>query len=264
MDRYVEPFLGGGAVFFYLLAEGRLKSCKYITLCDMNPKLINAWVQVRDDVRSLTAYLDYIDREAEKAYELDADGEFYLKVRARYNDPDVPNLEQAALMLWLNRNGFNGLYRESKRSGYNVPWGQYAPARKLDRRNLLLVNKALKGVSLVCGDFTVTMTRPTPGTLIYCDPPYAKLGDSSFVAYLDKGFDEEQHRRLASAAVRVGEAGGKALVSNSCTPFALELFEDKGLLVRDLVSQTMISRSADTRGATREILGITKHAFKRA
>src|SRR5215510_13305904 len=193
-SRYVEPFVGSGAVFFDLLNTGRLTRCK-ILLCDVNPDLIGCYWTVRDRTDDVIRELSALAREYRRA-----GSECYYDVRDRRFNPSRADLqsrasnpgevasrytpELAAMLIFLNRTGFNGLFRLNRRGGFNVPVGRYTNPRICDEAHLKAVASALSSpsVTLTLRSFDRTLAEAGEGDFVYCDPPYAPLSPTSSFA----------------------------------------------------------------------------------
>lgn len=217
ITKYAEPFVGGGAVLFDILSKYKLSE---VYISDTNLELINAYTAVRDYVDELiyrleimqTEYesLDYEDR---KIYYYDK-REVFNELKAKPCRSD--SLGRAALLIFLNRTCFNGLYRVNKKNMFNVPMGRYKNPMICDRDNLKSVSAKLKNVIIVCADFHTSDSFIDDNTFVYFDPPYRPLTESSsFTAYNDFVFDDEAQLSLARFADVVNGKGAKFLISNS-------------------------------------------------
>jgi len=226
--RYIEPFVGSGAVFFDLLNRGQLAGRK-IQLCDVNPDLIGCYWMVRDrtdaviralralarDYRSdgYTAYYDVRDRRFNpQRAELRSRSQNAIEIASRYTP------ELAAMLIFLNRTGFNGLFRLNRGGGFNVPVGRYTNPRICDDENIQAVAASLSGagVSIDLRPFHETLAETGRGDFVYCDPPYAPLSrTSSFAHYTAEGFSAFDQRRLQQAVIAACRRGARVVVSNS-------------------------------------------------
>ncbi|HXI57622.1 MAG TPA: Dam family site-specific DNA-(adenine-N6)-methyltransferase [Polyangia bacterium] len=202
IDTYYEPFVGGGAVFFALAAAGRFRRA---VLADANQELILCYVAVRDEVDQV------IDALVRYRYDKDA---FYA---ARAVDPESLTLPaRAARLIYLNRAGYNGLYRVNKSGLFNVPFGRHQKLVICDEPRLRAASAALKDVDIRCQDFAVSVETATSRDFVYFDPPYVPLSrTSSFTAYAQGRFGNEEQRRLAATLRHLGNNGVPALLSNS-------------------------------------------------
>ena len=210
-SRYVEPFLGGGAVFFHLKPERAL-------LGDSNPELMEAFHVVQEDVQALIAALD---RHA--PHVLDRD--YYYELRsAAPNDP----VARAARFIYLNKTCYNGLYRVNRQGAFNVPFGRYKrPPGLYDAENLLAASRLLQDADLHQQDFAETMASAGEGDLVYLDPPYDPLSATpNFTGYTRASFGREAQERLADAFRAAAARGARVLLNNSDTPLVRELYRD--------------------------------------
>jgi DNA adenine methylase len=203
MRTYLEPFVGGGAVFFALVASG--KRFERAVLGDANEELIRCYQAVRDDVRGVIRVLG--------PYKYDR--AFYYRLRDR--EPEkLTDARRAARLIYLNRCGYNGLYRVNRSGRFNVPFGRYKDPVVCDAPRLEAASRALQRVRLVHGDFEETLRGARSGDFAYLDPPYVPLSaTSSFTAYAQTPFDGAAQARLAAALRDLGARKVRALLSNS-------------------------------------------------
>lgn len=209
--RYVEPFLGGGAVFFHLRPGKAL-------LGDSTPELMEAYRVVKEEVEALMAALD---RHAPHVL----DSEYYYQLRAEHPTSVV---ERAARFIYLNKTCYNGLYRVNRQGQFNVPFGRYKrPPSLYDAKNLRAVSELLSEAELRCVDFTETMAAAGPGDLVYLDPPYDPLSaTANFTGYTRASFGREEQERLAVAVRAAAARGALVLLNNSDTPLVRALYKD--------------------------------------
>ena len=212
--RYVEPFLGGGALYFWLAPARAI-------LGDLNGELIDAFRAVRDDVERVMAALD------RHRY----DREHYYDVR-RLRPEDLPPAERAARFIFLNKTGYNGLYRVNRQGDFNVPFGRYrTPPRLYDPANLRDAAALLAGAELVHGRYQETLARARPGDFVYLDPPYQpRSASANFTRYTPAGFSVDDQRQLAEQFRRLCGLGAFVMLSNSDTPLVRELYRDFNLV----------------------------------
>ena len=215
ITRYAEPFVGGGAVLFDILAKYELEA---VYISDINAELINTYRAVRDNVSELIGRLQKM-----QAVYLPLDSEarrkVYITNRERFNSitlGSAVNVEKAALMIFLNRTCFNGLYRVNKKGLFNVPIGSYRNPLICDTENLQAVSQKLQNVEIVCGDYTKAADFIDRHTFVYFDPPYRPLTETAnFTSYTDVEFDDDEQIRLAAFVNMMGVKGAKVVVSNS-------------------------------------------------
>ncbi len=244
---YYEPFLGSAAVFLHLKAQGLVRKA---VLSDANPKLIEVHRAVRDHVGKL---LDALD-------ELPCDDwrERYYDVREAYNDGPQRGVAHAARFIWLNRAGFNGLYRENRAGEFNVPVGRYAALSFPSREHFQAVSDLLRGVELVEGTFDQVMGEASDGDHVYCDPPYVPLSETaSFTGYCKSPFDIAEQKQLALLARKAAFKGARVVLSNHDLPVVRnELYPSASgfeHVARPRVARA-ISRAARSRGRVAEVI----------
>lgn len=245
---YHEPMVGGGALFFALAAEGRLRRAR---LSDVNPELVNVWRSLRDEP---SAVIERLEALAGTLTEED-----FYRIRAQ-RTAELTTVERAARFIYLNKTCFNGLYRENSKGIFNVPFGRYKNPRVLDRENLERVSATLGGVAIDEQPFAAILDHAQPGDFVYFDPPYHPLStSSSFTAYSKGGFGEEGQRALAMVFATLARRGVKVLLSNSFTLLTRKLYDQKGLRLEVVAANRAINSKADGRGEVKEILVSGKH-----
>ena len=246
---YFEPFLGSASVFLYLRSEGLIDRA---VLSDVNPKLIGLHTSIRDDVEGVLKALDSLPKEDWR--------DRYYDVRERFNEGPFEGCEHAADFLWLNRAGFNGLYRENRSGKYNVPIGSYASVKLPSDEHFRAVSALMQGVELVSASYRDVLGRAGRGDQVYCDPPYVPLSmTANFTGYSSQPFDYAEQRGLADAAMAAGTRGARVVLSNHDLPVVRkELYaQDAGFehAARPRVARA-ISRSAHKRKAVREMIAV--------
>lgn len=240
-DLYVEPFLGGGALFLELYRQGRIKKA---ILNDRNPELIRTWRMIRDNPTGVI--------NSYKQWQSDEDT--YYKVRA-LETQTLSEVDQAARVLWLNRHCFNGLYRLNRDGRFNVPFGRYKKPYVLDEENIHAVSEALSHTTLFQLDFSGVIAMAGEGSFVYCDPPYWPVSKTaSFTAYDGQTFQEADQRRLAQAFSQLSTRGGVGMLSNSWTPETVALYEEFELKVDRVYCRRSINRNAKGRGPVAEVM----------
>jgi DNA adenine methylase len=234
-DRYFEPFLGGGALFFALRPKRGV-------LSDVNREIIDCYTAVRDDVGGLVRAL------REHRYE----SKHYYAVRDA--DPrTMPLAERAARTIFLNKTGFNGLYRVNRAGKFNVPFGRYAKPAICDEKNLRACSAALADVELIAGDFEKTAAHASPGDFVYFDPPYVPLSrTAAFTAYAAGGFDLDAQSRLAGLFSKLAARGVEVLLSNSDVPEIRALYAP--FAIETIHATRVINSKATRRGPITELL----------
>lgn len=239
--RYHEPFVGGGALFFHLAQQRTLP--RGAVLSDNNERLMRAYKGVRDTVE------DVIDRLRSYPHEKD----FYLRMREEQIDARC-DAEVAAWLIYVNRTGFNGLYRVNQQNRFNVPFGDYAKPKICDPENLRACSRALSSAELRCEPFDLVAERAEPGDFVYFDPPYVPLSaTSSFTSYTASGFGITHQQKLADVARSLKARGVHVLVSNSSAPLVRELYGEHFFTVEVKAARSVNSRG-DGRGKVVELL----------
>lgn len=238
-NRYFEPFIGGGALFFELQPEQA-----YIS--DMNEELINLYSVVRDNVYDLIK--DLSKHEVSK--------EYFLEIRnidrtEQYTE--LSDVERASRFIYLNRTCFNGMYRVNSQGQFNVPFGYYKNPRIIDENNLLNCSELLKKTEIKCADFSEILTKVKKGDFVYFDPPYVPLNEtSSFTSYTKDGFDINMQFKLRDVCDELATMGVKFMLSNSDTKLVNELYANYE--IKKVFASRQINANADGRGKITEVL----------
>lgn len=226
-NQYIEPFVGAGAVFFRLVnlgligANPRLRRLPAI-LNDLNAELISVYRVVRD-------HLDELIDELARHQNHVGDEAYYYYIRDGDHAPDFAQSSasvRAARTIFLNKTGYNGLYRVNSKGYFNVPFGRYTNPTVLDRPALKAAQRSLQRVELMGSDFTQPLRRARKHDFVYIDPPYQPLSrTANFVAYTTAGFGWDQQERLAEWIGRLAKRGCYVLVNNADTPEIEALYE---------------------------------------
>lgn len=217
INKYAEPFVGGGAVLFDILSKYDLEG---IYISDINAELINTYNIIRYYIDELIDMLMVMQNEF-VPMNTDDRKEYYIKKRERFNylkvncNEDI-NIEKAALMIFLNKTCFNGLFRVNKKGLFNVPMGSYKNPMICDEKNLRAVSEKLQDVTIVCGDYRESADFIDDRTFVYFDPPYRPITDTaSFTAYSENLFNDEEQIELAKFVDDMHKKGAKVVISNS-------------------------------------------------
>jgi len=234
-NLYIEPFVGGGAVFFHLLPHQAI-------LIDSNEELINFYLVVRDNLEELLRDL----RKHKNTRE------YYYSVRAL--DPqELSPVERASRFLYLNKTAYNGLWRVNSQGKHNVPFGRYKNPKIVDEPNLRSVAEALKHAQILCDDFGRVLEFARSGTFVYLDPPYYPLSDTAnFTGYTPGAFGPEDQKRLAAVFRELDRRGCLVMLSNSDTPFIRELYS--GYDIQVVYARRAINCRPDRRGPITELV----------
>jgi DNA adenine methylase len=265
--RYIEPFFGSGAVFFDLCASGRLRGHAAI-LTDANPDLIGCYEAVRD---APDAVADTLDTLAE-SHARDERAHYYAVRDERFNplrderrtaDGGIAYTpELAAMFIYLNRTGFNGLFRVNGRGAFNVPLGRYDRPRICDRVKLARVAEALAapGVQLQRRSFESAVDIAEGGDFLYFDPPYSPVSPSSnFTSYTATGFSADDQRQLHQLVIAAAKRGCHVLLSNSTAADVVALYDTKAtrdvrLRPHVVPARRAVNSNAAKRGPVNELL----------
>jgi len=256
---YIEPFVGSGAVLFWLLSE--FPNMKKAVINDINKELIDTYRTIAENPEQLIAILNSLQieyhaleeqQEAKKAY--------YYQKRALFNSKCEEKVMQSALFIFLNRTCFNGLYRVNSKNEFNVPIGSYKRPMICDKENILAVSKALQKVEIICGDFEQTIHYTKENTLFYFDPPYKPLSETSnFNAYAKDNFDDSEQIRLRDFCHKLNNLNHYWILSNSDVKgkdennhFFDDLYVD--FTIKRVLAKRTINANPKKRGALNELL----------
>ena len=254
---YVEPFVGGGAVMFWILQA--YPNIEHAVINDINEELICTYRVIKDNVEKLIAQLSRIQEEY---IPLDSDSRkiYFLAKRAQFNTKRTTPIETATLFIFLNRTCFNGLYRVNSKGEFNVPHGKYANPRICDADNLRACSEVLQKVEILCGDFAETGRYAGPDTLFYFDPPYKPITEtSSFTSYAKEGFNDDEQIRLRDFCDQISKENALFIASNSDPKDVnpKENFFDtiyNHFVIKRVSAARMINSDASGRGAISELM----------
>ena len=271
---YIEPFVGSGAVFFDLYNAGRLRG-KHVVLIDSNADLIGCYEAVRDRPREVARALD----DLAAGHAGDPRGHYYdvrdnrfNPLRRRLRDADghiAYSAELAAMLIYLNRTGFNGLFRLNSKGEFNVPAGRYEKPKIADRDRLLKVSDALgsSGAQLVAGSFETSLQCAHAGDFLYFDPPYAPVSETArFTSYTSRAFGTGDQQRLQQVVVDLVRRGCHVVVSNSTAKEIEGLYDANvearaaGLTAHRATARRSVNSNAQRRGPVTEYLITNIHA----
>lgn len=260
-NKYAEPFIGGGAVFFDILNRYDLES---IYISDTNADLINAYIVIKNNIFELIGILKKMEDEFLSLDELKKK-EYYLSKRERFNELKIENnscddVLKAAHLIFLNKTCFNGLYRVNSKGLFNVPMGSYKNPLICDEKNIVTISEKLKNVEIVCADFKNSESFIDESTFVYFDPPYRPITNTaSFTAYTSSNFNDNKQIELANFAKKINEKGAKIVISNSDPKntdekdnFFDELYSD--FIIKRVEANRMINSNGKGRGKIRELL----------
>jgi len=212
---YIEPFVGSGAVLFWML--NNFPNLQKAVINDINEDLINTYKTIASRPKELISILETLQKEYHGLEEKDeAKKEFYYSKRDLYNKRKEEQSGQAALFIFLNRTCFNGLYRVNRKNEFNVPMGSYKRPTICDKENILAISQALQKVEIFCGDYEETLNQVDKNTLFYFDPPYKPLSEtSSFNSYAKDEFNDQEQIRLRDFCHKLNLLNYTWILSNS-------------------------------------------------
>ena len=211
---YIEPFVGGGAMLFYMLQ--RYPNIEHAVINDINPDLVTCYRTVRDNPKQLIESLADIEMAYLALETEERRKDFFMAARERYNEKQLDPIENTTKFFFLNRTCFNGLYRVNKKGLFNVPFGKYSNPTICDPETILKDSELLQRVEILNGDFEATFEHAQGNSLFYFDPPYRPLSDtSSFNDYAKESFNDDAQIRLKVYCDRINEAGFHFMLSNS-------------------------------------------------
>lgn len=260
INKYAEPFIGGGAVLFDILNKFELEK---IYISDVNKELVNCYVAIKENVHELIKKLKKLEDEFLVRGKEDRKIYYYEK-REKFNKLKLENnnekINRAALMIFLNRTCFNGLYRVNKKGLFNVPMGDYKNPKICDEENLINVSNKLRNVEIIYGDYKKSYDFIDENTFVYFDPPYRPLNQtSSFTSYTEYTFEDKEQIELSEYFRLLNKKGAKLLLSNSDpknVDINDEFFDDlyKGFDIKRIEASRAINSKGSKRGKVNEIL----------
>jgi len=239
-DTYIEPFIGGGAVLFEV--ANRYEN---IIINDINTDLITTYQTIKETPLKLITIMSGLESEYNNC---DDKKECYLNKRKLFNKRNSDNIIQSALMIFLNKTCFNGLYRVNKSNGFNVPWNQKEKIKIFDKDNILNISKVLQKVTILNGNYDETLKYVKGDTIFYFDPPYKPVNKSNF-NYAKLGFNDENQRELAEFCMNLKH---KWLLSNSDCVLFYDIYD--GAYIKQIEAKRKINSKGDGRGAVMELL----------
>lgn len=211
---YVEPFVGGGAMLFYMLQEHR--NIVHAVINDINPDLTACYEAVKNEPGLLIEALSLLQEKYSALSAETARKDFFLEARERFNSKITDTIENSSLFIFLNRTCFNGLYRVNRAGYFNVPFGKYANPKICDEATIMADSALLQKVEIITGDFEQTLDYANSNSFFYLDPPYRPLSETSnFNSYSKEHFNDDSQRRLKHFCDKLNSRGTEFLLSNS-------------------------------------------------
>jgi len=265
ISKYAEPFIGGGAVFFFIAKNFQLRN---FFISDMNKDLILAYKIIQLDAETLIELLSDIQY---RYFQMNCDQQkaYFYDIRTSFNENHAKinfavashdSILRAAHLIFLNRTCFNGLYRVNSKGEFNVPFGSYKNPKICDAENLRDISKVLEKSEIHHGDFTACRSFIDHQTFVYFDPPYRPISKTaSFNSYSKKRFDDNGQIRLAAFCRQINDAGAKLMLSNSDPhnenphdDFFQEIYE--GFTIEKVAAKRAINSNGSKRGEITELL----------
>ncbi len=255
---YIEPFIGGGAMLFFMLQT--YPNIGRAVINDLNPDLIKAYRIVKDSPERLIQALAAIQKEYLNITEEEKRKEFYLEARKRFNHGNLSDVDNTMYLIFLNKTCFNGLYRVNSKGEFNVPFGRYKNPRIFDEEIIYVDSELLQKVEILHGDFEQTERYVSENTFVYFDPPYRPLdATSSFNSYAKESFDDREQIRLKEYADRLSAKRCWLMLSNSDgrgrhaeNTFFDDLYKD--YLIERVYASRSVNVNPEKRGPLTELL----------
>jgi len=254
---YIEPFVGGGAMLFYMLSK--YSNIQRAVVNDINPNLIRAYQTVKNEPLDLIDALQSIQQKYLQIKDEAAKKMFYLYMREKFNKGNLSDIENTVLFIFLNRTCFNGLYRVNAKGQFNVPFGKYVNPLICDEKTIKADSQLLQKVEFLQGDFELTEDFVDSYTLVYFDPPYRPLSStSSFNSYAKEGFNDVEQRRLKSYIDRLNSRCWMMLSNSDCAGKNPEdtFFDDlyKDYYIKRVYASRSVNADPSKRGKLTELL----------
>lgn len=245
IERYFEPFVGGGAVAFYIIKTFKPKE---IYLSDINDELVNCLNVIKNNVEELIKLLKKMKEE-----HMNDPKKVYFKVRAE--DPKLLcDIDRASRFIYLNKTCFNGLYRVNSKGGFNVPMGDYDNPAICNEEDLREISELLKNAKISTKQFYDAVKDARKGDFIYFDPPYYPLKKESFTTYTKDKFLDEEQKHLFKVFKELDKKRCNVMLSNSHTPFILDLYKKYKKNIHKVKATRMINSDASKRGKVKEVV----------
>ena len=262
--RYIEPFIGAGAVFFEMVKKQHFE--EYI-INDINSKLISLYTIIRDDCESLLSRLEAIKSEYSELKDLDEKSEYFYNAREQFNADDCDSIDKAALFIFLNKTCFNGLYRENSKGQFNVPFGKHKDPTIYDETQIRKISELLNTKNEKGENIVRIMNLPFEAleqyiddqTFMYFDPPYRPVTKGGFNTYSKSGFNDDDQIRLKNFYEMADNLGAELMLSNS-DPHVLDEDDDffdnlyEEYTIERVAASRMINRNGNGRGQITELL----------
>lgn len=242
-NNYFEPFVGGGSVILGIISKDLDNVNRTYTISDINKNLINCYTVIKNNVDELVQELLKECYRNEK--------HIYLENRERYNEIKFSEdflIEQAALFIYLNKCGFNGMYRENKSGGFNIPYGDMKNPKICDNISLMCISQALQNVNISYNSYQMILDVVEKDDFVYLDPPY----DGTFTDYTSDGFGKDEQKKLKEFVDVLTNNGVKVMLSNSATDYIKETYKEYNIV--NLTTKYSLGGKGADRGTKQEVL----------
>lgn len=248
-NRYFEPFVGGGALFFQIKQKYNVG---FSGINDINKKLITTYKQIQINPKKIISLLKNIETEYKKLSLIEQEKYFY-DTREKYNKENINDITTAGYLIFLNKTCFNGMYRENSKGEYNIPFGDQKNPTICDEKNILAVSKCLKKTKITNLPFENAIKDCKRGDFVYFDPPYHPINTTSnFTSYHKNTFGPDEQKKLRDVFVSLTKKGCFVILSNSNTEFIKILYKDFN--INYLSAARSINSKSNGRGKIKEIV----------
>ncbi|UZE93715.1 MAG: Dam family site-specific DNA-(adenine-N6)-methyltransferase [Candidatus Pacearchaeota archaeon] len=243
IDRYFEPFLGAGAIFFYIKQKYNPKFC---VISDINKDLIDTFKAVIDNPKELIKFLKYFKKNNSK--------EFYYRVRDKFNKGKFKQIQKSAAFIYLNKTCYNGLYRVNSKGGFNVPYGKYKNPEIFNEKTIMFASRLLKNVRIKCQNYEKIKDYIRKNDFVYLDPCYDPLKKTSFANYTPKRFCDVDNEKLSLFVAELKRRNSKVLLSNNITKNVKRLYPKNQFNIIKVWCSRSINCIGEKRGKIPELL----------
>jgi DNA adenine methylase len=243
VNRYFEPFLGGGAMFFYIKQK---YNPKFSMLSDINEDLIQTFIAVRDRPKELIEKLKYFNIKNSE--------EFYYSTRTKFNQNRITGIKRAASFIYFTKACFNGVYRINKKGEFNVPYGYYKDREIYDKEEIMLASQLLQGTDIRVHDYNKILPYIKRNDLVYLDPCYDPLKRTSFVHYTKERFSTSDRMRLYEFITMIKNKGAKIVLSNNDINDVEKFYSSTGFNVNRVEAARCVNVNPKGRGRISELL----------
>ena len=241
-NNYFEPFLGSGAIYFEIAPQSGI-------LNDLNSNLISTYNDIKKHPKKLMLEMDAIQNIYNNLKTIEEKSDYYYQLRNKYNSQKNSSIKKSALFIFLNKAGWNGMYRENSNGGFNIPFGKREAINLYDEDNILRISKNIQKMTFTCKDYKDAAKTAQPNDLVYFDPPYFE----TFSDYQKNGFSDTDQQELHDLAIELTRRGCHVVISNSDCEKSRNLYKDFTRIVEIPITRTIGSK-VSSRQKINEIL----------